>query len=220
MRTGLFMCCAVFFVLTSGTMSAYAAQPGDHENRDWNAGEFDDDSDPGGGMGSDEGLRVIDYNVDRRKKPGREMLKKKKAWEYIGDLKERLISGDYTGEILLRSSPDPKRNTLSDGVIFNTGGGRNYYVKREDGHHIIMLDVPGGRREKKVTEANFPKFENTIADDNNRPYVLFGEDGDEAAIVFLEWHTDIRQKFNRTGEVVIILEGTRPGSSRGGSFQR
>ncbi len=209
----------VFLIAVFGSARAYAIQPGDHENRDWNAGEFDNDSDPGGGMGSDEGLRVIDYNVDRRKKAGKKILSKKKAWEYIGDLKERLISGNYTGEILLRSAPDPKRNTISDGIIFNTGGGRNYYVKREDGNHIIMLDVPGGRKEKLVTEDNFPKFENTINDDNKSPYVLFDEDGSEAAIVFLEWHTNIKQKFNKTGEVVIILEGARPGRRHGRMFQ-
>jgi len=219
MRSKMFVLAVVFLVLVFGSTAAYAVQPGDHENRDWNAGELDKDSDPSGGMGSDEGLRVIDYNVDRRKKPGKKMLKKKKAWQYIGDLRERLTSGNYTGEILLRSAPDPKHHTISDGIIFNKGGGRNYYVKREDGHHIIMLDIAGGRKEKIVTEENFPKFENAINDDNNRPYILFDEDGNEAAIVFLEWHTNIKQKFNKTGEVVIILEGARPGRRHGRMFQ-
>ena len=142
------------------------------------------------------------------------MIKKKEAWEYIGNLKERLINGEYTGEILLRSAPDPKYNTLSDGIIFNTGGGRNYYVTRKDGEHTIMLDVPGGRKELTVTEENFPKFENAIHDDNGTPYVVFDQDGNEAAIIFLDWHTNIKQRFNKTGEVAIILKGARPARNR------
>lgn len=199
-----------FLVLMFTANIALAGQPGDYNSRDWNSGKFD----PGGGMGSTEGLRVVPYRIDTRAKPGRKMLRKKAAWEYIGNIKERLLSGNYTGEILLRSTPDPKRNTLSDGIIFNTNGGRNYYVTRKDGEHTIMIDAPGGRKEVLVTEANFPKFENTMHDDNDRPYVFFDKDGNEAAIVFVEWHTKVRQKFNKTGEVVIVLEGAKPARHR------
>ncbi|MBL7071801.1 MAG: hypothetical protein ISS26_06505 [Candidatus Omnitrophica bacterium] len=50
MRTKLlaFTIVSLILILTPAVVSA--GQPGDHENRDWNAGEFDDDSDPGGGM--------------------------------------------------------------------------------------------------------------------------------------------------------------------------
>lgn len=204
---------SILLIGAVGSAIVFAGQPGTYDSRDWNAGQFES-SDPGGGMGSTEGMRVVSYYPTSRIKPGRKMLKKEAAWEYIGNLKQKLISGNYTGEILLRSKPDPKHNTLSDGIIFNAGGGRNYYVRRKDGEHIIMLDVPGGREEIKVTEANFPKFENTIHDDNDRPYVLFDQDGNEVAIVFLEWHTNIQQKFNNTGEVIIILQGTKPVSYR------
>ncbi len=73
-----------------------------------------------------------------------------------------------------------------------------------------MLDVPGGRQEVKVTKANFPKFENAIHDDNDAPYVLFDREGNEAAIVMVEWHTRVKQKFNENGEVIIILTGAKP----------
>ncbi|MEA3305994.1 MAG: NUDIX domain-containing protein [Candidatus Omnitrophota bacterium] len=194
--------CLVLVMLIS---CAFAEQPGVYDSRDWNAGEFD----AGGRMGSAEGMRVVPYRIDRSIKPGREMLKKKEAWEYIGNIKEKLLSGNYTGEILLRSRTDPRYNTLSDGIIFNTNGGRNYYIKRKNGEHMIMLDAPGGRQEVKVTKNNFAKFENTIHDDNDAPYVLFDCNGNEAAIVMVEWHTRVKQKFNENGEVIIILTGAK-----------
>ncbi len=183
--------------------ASFGEQPGEYDSRDWNMGSF---GEPGGGIGSTEGKRVVSYHIDNSIKPGKKMLKKKRAWEYIGNLKERLFNGTYTGEILLRTKPDPKYNTLSDGIIFNTGGGRNYYITRKDGEHVVMLDVEGGRQEIVVTEKNWPKFENTIHDDNDIPYVLFDSEGNEAAIVFVDWHTRVKQKFNRTGEVIIQLK--------------
>ncbi len=200
----------IFLLLTFEANIAFAVQPGTYDSRDWNVGEFD----PGGGMGSTEGMRVVPYRIDSGIKPAREMLRKDAAWEYIGGIKQKLFSGNYTGEILLRTKTDPKYNTLSDGIIFNTNGGRNYYIKRKDGEHTIMLDVPGGREEILVTEASFPKFENAIHDDNDTPYVLFDRDGNEAAIVFVEWHTRIKQKFNKTGEVIIILKGAKAARHR------
>ena len=197
-----------FSILALGAAIAFAGQPGDYDSRDWNTGQFDR-GDAGGGMGSTEGMRVVPYRIIRSIKPGRKILKKKKAWEYIGNLKQKLLSGNYTGEIFLRSAPDPTHNTISDGIIFNTNGGRNYYIKRRDGEHLVMLDVPGGRQEVKVTAANFPKFENAIHDDNGTPYVLFDRDGNEAAIVFVEWHTRVKQHFNKTGEVIVELEGAK-----------
>ena len=188
------------------TIAFAGSQPGTYDSHDWNAGQFD----PGGGIGSSEGMRVVSYRIDPDLKPTKPMLKKEAALEYIGDIKEKLISGYYTGEILLRTKPDPKHHTLSDGTIFNTNGGRNYYITRKDGEHMIMLDSPGGRQEIVVTETNFPKFENAIHDDNGTPYVLFDLDGNEAAIVFLDWHTKIKQKFTETGDIIIILKGARP----------
>jgi len=191
-------------ILIFGTTVTFGAtQPGSYDSRDWNSGAFE----PGGGWGTTEGMRVIPYRIDSSIKPGRKVLKKKAAWEYIGNIKERLLSGNYTGEILLRTKTDPKYNTLSDGIIYNTNGGRNYYVDRKDGKHTIMLDAPGGREEIVVTEGNYAKFENAMHDDNDSPYVFFDQDGNEAAIVFVEWHTRVKQKFNKNGEVVIILKG-------------
>lgn len=203
----------IFFILFGYTMPAFSEQPGTYDSRDWNTGRFDQ-GDAGGGMGSTEGMRVVPYRIDTRIKPGKKMLKKKEAWKYIGNMKRKLLSGNYTGEILLRTKADPKYNTLSDGVIFNTNGGRNYYITRRDGEHVIMLDVPGGRQEITVAESNFPKFENAIHDDNNTPYVLFDRDGAEAAIVFVEWHTRVKQKFNKTDEVIIMLQGAEPANKR------
>jgi hypothetical protein len=195
---------------TISIIDGVAEQPGTYDSRDWNKGMFE----PGGGINSTEGLRVVPYRITRSIRPGRKMLKKKAAWEYIGNIKQKLLSGNYTGEILLRTKPDPKYNTLSDGIIFNTNGGRNYYIKRKDGEHLIMLDVPGGRQEIMVTDANYPKFENTMHDDNDIPYVLFDRDGNEAAIVFVEWHTRVKQKFNKGGEVIIELKGAAPARHR------
>ena len=206
MKLDIFKIVIVFLVLTLRVAITCAVQPGAYDSKEWNKGEFD----PGGRMGSTEGMRVVPHRIDSSIKPGREMLKKEAAREYIGDIKQRLLSGNYTGEILLRTKPDPKYHTLSDGIIFNTNGGRNYYIMRKDGKHTIMLDVPGGRQEVTVTEANFPKFENAIHDDNDTLYVFFDRDGNEAAIVFVEWHTRVKQKFNETGEVIIILKGARP----------
>jgi hypothetical protein len=210
MLNRIFKAAIIFLILASTTTIAFALQPGTYNNRDWNAGEFN----PDGGMGSTEGMRIVPTRIAPDIKPARTMLKKKAAWEYIGDIKQKLLSGNYTGEILLRTKPDPKHNTISDGIIFNSNGGRNYYITRKDGEHMIMLDVPGGREEMVVTEANFPKFENAMHDDNNTPYIFFDRDGNEAAIVFVEWHTRVKQEFDQTGEVIIILEGTRPVSYR------
>jgi len=210
-RLNIYKISVVLSISALLTTIVFAEQPGTYNSRDWNAGQYD----PGGGMGSTEGMRVIPYRIDTNAKPGRKMLKKKAAQEYIGNIKEKLFSGNYTGEILLRTKPDPKHNTLSDGIIFNTNGGRNYYIKRTDGEHVILLDDPGGRQEITVTEENFPKFENTMHDDNDDPHVLFDKDGNEAAIVFVEWHTRVRQEFDKkTGEVIIILEGTKPARHR------
>lgn len=212
-KSNIYKMAIIFSILVLAATIAFAGQPGDYDSRDWNEGQFDR-GDAGGGMGTTEGMRVVPYRVTRRIKAGREMLKKKKAWKYIGNLKEKLFSGNYTGEILLRTKTDPKYNTLSDGIIFNTGGGRNYYITRRDGEHVIMLDVPGGRQEIKVTEVNYPKFENTLHDDNATPYVFFDQDGNEAAMVFVDWHTRVKQQFNKTGEVIIVLKGAKPARHR------
>ncbi len=201
----------VFLAIALDITIVFAAtQPGTYDSRDWNAGAFE----PGGGWGTTEGMRVVPYRIDTRAKPGRKILKKDAAWEYIGSIKDTLLSGHYTGEILLRTKTDPKYNTLSDGIIYNTNGGRNYYVKRKNGEHIILLDSPGGREEIIVTEANYSKFENAMHDDNASPYILFDQDGNEAAIVFVEWHTRVKQKFNKTGEVIIILKGAQAARHR------
>jgi len=202
---------AAILAVALTSSAAFALQPGAYNTRDWNAGIF---CEPGGGEESAEGLRTVSYNPDPGISPAREMLKKDAAWEYIGDLQERLFSGVYTGEILLRAKPDPKYNTLSDGIIFNTGGGRNYYARRKDGEHIIIIDAAGGRQEIAVTPETFFKFENSIHDDNDVPYVFFDREGNEAAILFAEWHTRVRQKFNETGEVIILLNGARPARHR------
>ncbi|GAG01871.1 unnamed protein product, partial [marine sediment metagenome] len=31
---------------------------------------------------------------------------------------------------------------------------------------------------------------------------------------FVEWHTRVKQKFNKTGEVIIILKGAKPARYR------
>ena len=70
----------IFLVLVFKITFAFAVEPGGYDSRDWNEGQFD----PGGGWGSTEGVRVVHYRVDTGIKPGRKMLKKKAAWEYIG----------------------------------------------------------------------------------------------------------------------------------------
>ena len=58
-----------------------------------------------------------------------------------------------------------------------------------------------------VFSLNLPKLK-TIDDYNPAlPTIMFDKDGNEAAIVFVEWHTRVKQKFNKTGEVIIMLTG-------------
>jgi hypothetical protein len=138
------------------------------------------------------------------------MLSRKKAEEYIGDLKEKVTDGTYTGVILTRKKRGVKYFNIADGVIFNTGGGRFGYKTKKDGKYVIALDHSEGRKKDIVDEEKFLDFQIAINDDCPAPFVLFDKNGDEAAIVYLPRHIMIRQKFTKDEEVVIKLkEGKR-----------
>jgi len=153
-----------------------------------------------------EGARVVSVRYTGKIKAGKKLLRKKDAEEHIGDLRQKVTDGNYTGANLIRKARGVKYFNISDGVVFNANGGRFGFVKKKDGQYIIALDHPDGRKKDVVDEDNFHDFEIAINDDCRAPYVFFDQDGNEAAIVYLPRHVLIRQKFTKNGEVVLKIE--------------
>ena len=141
----------------------------------------------------------------------------KEAAEYLGDIKQHLLAGGYTCEILARSHRDSMHGRFSDGLIFNPGGGVFEYPKRKDGEHIIVLDSPGGREEDPLTEDLWrQKIDNVLSDDNNIPYVFLDDNKKELAVVFVGNDTQVSAKMreDQTIEISISVRGGKENRGR------
>lgn len=153
-----------------------------------------------------EGNRVIALKIDKKAKLPKKFLKRNEAQANIGsmdDLKNKVTGNLYTGENVIRHEKSPRFLNISDGIIFNTGGGKIGYVSRKDGAYTMILDYPEGRKLEVVDEALFDKYSNVINDDCTVPYVFFDKVGNEAAIVYLPKSMLVYQYITVDGSVAI-----------------
>jgi hypothetical protein len=153
-----------------------------------------------------EGDRVVVLKIDKKAKLPKKFLKRNEATAYIGsmdDLQKKVTGNLYTGENVIRHEKSPRVLNLSDGIIFNTDGGKIGYVSRKDGAYTIILDYPEGRKLETVDEALFDKYSNVINDDCTVPYVFFDKDGNEAAIAYLPKSMLVYQYITIDGSVAI-----------------
>lgn len=153
-----------------------------------------------------EGDRVIMLKIDRKAKLPKKFLKRNEASAYIvslDNLKEKVTENLYTSENVIRHAKSDHFLNLSDGIIFNTGGGKIGYASRKDGAYTIILDYPEGRKLEVVDEALFDKYSNVINDDCTVPYVFFDKDGNEAAIVYLPKSMLVYQYVTTDGLIAI-----------------
>ncbi|MBI5873446.1 MAG: hypothetical protein HZB36_04805 [Candidatus Omnitrophica bacterium] len=153
-----------------------------------------------------EGDRKVLLKIDKKAKMSKPFLKRKQAQDYIvtsEDLKKRVTGNLYTGENVIRHDKSPRFQNLSDGIIFNTGGGKIGYAKRKDGSFIVIIDYPTGRKLRDVNEAVFDEFANVINDDCTVPYVFFDKEGQEAAIVYFPSSMVVSQYLTQDGLVAI-----------------
>ncbi|HAJ56552.1 MAG TPA: hypothetical protein DCL35_02150 [Candidatus Omnitrophica bacterium] len=153
-----------------------------------------------------EGDRKIVIKLDKKTKLPKAFLKGKEASAYIGtleDLKRRVTEDVYSGESVVRHDKSPRYQNLSDGVIFNTGGGKIGYVTRKDGSFTVVIDYPTGRKLKTVDEALYDEYANVISDDCTVPHVFFDTEGREAAIIYLPSSMMVYQNITEDGLVVV-----------------
>ena len=148
------------------------------------------------------------------------VLKQEEAKNYLGDVKAHIWSGPYTYDILLRSHRDSMHGRFSDGVIFNTAGGRFLFLRHKDGDHKIVIDSPDGREKDPVNEEEWRrKIGNALSDDNTFATVFLDDAKKELAIVFVGRGTQVIGQMNDKGllEIVISVDGSR---DRDTSFRR
>ena len=140
------------------------------------------------------------------------ILKQDEAKNYLGDIKAHILSGQYTYDILSRSHRDAMHGRFSDGVIFNTGGGRFLSLRRKDGDHKIVIDSPEGREKDPVNEDNWrQKIDNALSDDNIYPTIFLDDAKKELAIVFVGRGSQVIGEMNENGQlqISISVEGAR-----------
>ena len=138
------------------------------------------------------------------------------ASRHLGDLKGHLLAGPYTYEILGRNHRDAMYGRFSDGVIFNTQGGKFLYPRRHDGDHLVVIDAPDGREEDPVTEDAWrQKIQNAISDDNRIPYVFLDDQKNEIAILYVGKGTQVIYRINPDGLLEIALKIDSLGGMRG-----
>ena len=144
------------------------------------------------------------------------VLQGSEAANYIGDIKQHLLSGHYTCDILARSHRDAMHGRFSDGVVLNADGGLFKFLKRKDGDCDVILDAPGGREEEPVNEDFWlHKLANALGDDNNIPYVFLDDGKKELGIVFVGDGSKVDGKM-RDGnlEILVNVPGAKDNRSR------
>ena len=139
------------------------------------------------------------------------VLQGTEAAQYLGDVKQHLLAGKYTCDILARSHRDAMHGRFSDGVVLNADGGLFKFLKREDGDCDVLLDAPGGREEEPVTEDYWRhKLKNALEDDNNIAYVFLDDNKKELGIAFVGNGTKVDGKMNEGNlQVVISVPGSK-----------
>ncbi len=143
------------------------------------------------------------------------------ASQRLGNLKEHLLAGKYTYEILGRNHRDAMYGRFSDGLIFNTGGGNFAYPRRHDGDHLVVIDSPRGREEDPVTEDSWrQKIQNVLSDDNSIPYVFLDDQKNEIAILYVGKGTQVNYEINQDGLLEISLKIASLGGMRGARRSR
>lgn len=153
-----------------------------------------------------EGDRVVTLSIDKKVRLPRKFLRGAQAKQYLGSmdaLKEKVTTNPYTGENVIRHASSSRYLNISDGVIFNTGGGKIGYAVRRDGAFTVIIDYPRGRKLKEVDEALFDVYANVINDDCREPHVFFNKEGEEAAILFLPRSMRVFQETTKDGLVAI-----------------
>ncbi len=144
------------------------------------------------------------------------VLKQDEAKTYAGDIKTHILAGSYTFDILSRNHRDSMHGRFSDGVIFNTGGGKFLYLRRKDGDYKLVIDSPQGREKDSVNEDNWrQKIANALSDDNSFCYVFLDDNKKELAIVFVGRGTEVKGEMNGDGllEITMVVEGARDRST-------
>ena len=144
------------------------------------------------------------------------VLKGDEASQYLGNIKDHLMAGKYTYEILSRSHRDAMHGRFSDGTVFNPGGGNLFYPRRKNGDHIVVIDSPQGREESPVTEDAWrEKIQNVLSDDNNLPYVFLDDARKELAILYVGVGTQVSAKMDEQGllQISLSVEGAKGSSA-------
>ena len=144
------------------------------------------------------------------------VLKQDEAKNFLGDIKSHILSGSYTYDILSRNHRDAMHGRFSDGVLFNSGGGKFLYLRRKDGDYKMVIDPPEGREKDPVNEDNWrQKIENALSDDNSFPTVFLDDAKKELVIVFVGRGTQVTGQMNDKGllEISISVEGSKDRSS-------
>ena len=139
------------------------------------------------------------------------VLRQEDAKNYLGDLKAHLSSGRVTYDILSRNHRDAMHSRFSDGVLFNSAGGKFLYLRRKDGDYQVVINSPQGREKEPVNEENWrQKINNALSDDNSFAYVFLDESKKELALVFVGRGTQVTGRMNTEGllEISISVEGT------------
>lgn len=135
------------------------------------------------------------------------VLKGEEADKFIGDIKQHLLAGKYTYDILGRSRRDAMNRRFSDGVIFNSGGSKFLFLRRRDSECIVVLNAPGGREEAPVNEDSWrQKVENALSDDNDYSYLFLDDSKNELAIVRVGRGTQVSGKMTPEGFLQIELK--------------
>jgi hypothetical protein len=193
----------LFFIFSSGVNSQ--DNKDDTQNLDsieWNQGDFK------AGEGFVMGEKPLEkHRLNKRAKPKRKMLLRKKALAYIGDLEEKLLSRPYSAKIFIRRKIDRKRGRRTDGIIFNTDGGNFGFWTHSDGFYELILDTEGGRTEEMVTKERLGKYFNYINDEKlTKVYVIFDKEGNEAALLYMPFGTLVKQYFTDKDNVFLEIE--------------
>jgi hypothetical protein len=151
-------------------------------------------------------LTVSDFVKDNSKGPGRPVLERDEAEEYIKDAKEKFLSGNYGFNMYRRTKSDPKWMRYYDYAVFLPEGRKIGFITRKKGEHRIIINDPAGMKPDKVTEKIWPEIRNTLKDDNLKPYVVFDEQGDEAAVIYIGKGTKLRQHFSENGLIRLHIK--------------